>query len=82
MNRENAEILSQKVVTILKDIRIEKGITKLEISNKTGISRTAITLIENKKNSPTLRTLVMISSCLDIDLTDVIHKAQTMMNTK
>ena len=29
MNRENAEILSQNVVTILKDIRIEKGITKL-----------------------------------------------------
>lgn len=82
MNREEAEILSQNVVTILKNIRIEKGITKLEISNKTGISRTAITLIENKRNSPTLRTLAMISSCLEIDLKDVIHKAQIIINSK
>lgn len=82
MNREDAEILSQYVVTILKNIRIEKGITKLEISNKTGISRTAITLIENKKNSPTLRTLIMISSCLNVDLKVVIQKAQLMINSK
>lgn len=76
MNREDAEKLSQKTVQILKQKRITSGISKLEISQITGISRTAITLIENKKNSPTLRSLFMLSSSLGIDLEDVIKEAK------
>ena len=59
-----AEKLSQKVVEILEQKRIERNITKLQISKETGISRTAITLIANKQNSPTLRTLLMIASSI------------------
>ena len=76
MNREEAEKLSQNVVNILKQKRISMGIPKLEISKQTGISRTAITLIENNKNSPTLRTLLIISSCIGVDLKDILLEAQ------
>lgn len=80
MNREEAEILSQKIVNILKYKRIELGISKLEISQKTGMSRTAITLIENGQNSPTLRSLFMLSSCLNINLEDVLKEAKAHTN--
>ena len=76
MNREDAEKLSQEVINILKQKRLEKGISKLEISKQTGISRTAITLIENNKNSPTLRTLLIISSCINVDLADILQEVQ------
>ncbi len=76
MNREDAEKLSQKTVQILKQKRIANGISKLEISKITGMSRTAITLIENKKNSPTLRSLFMLSSSLGINLEDIIKEAK------
>ncbi len=76
MNREDAEILSQKIVQILKQKRIDSGVSKLEISKITGISRTAITLIENGKNSPTLRSLFMLSSALNVDLEDILKEAK------
>ncbi len=82
MNREKAEKLSQKVVEILEQKRIERNITKLQISKETGISRTAITLIANKQNSPTLRTLLMIASSIGIDIKDLIEEAQSVLDEK
>jgi transcriptional regulator with XRE-family HTH domain len=80
MNREYAENLSKKVVEILKQKRIEQGISKLEISKQTGISRTAITLIESYKNSPTLRTLFMLSSSINVKLEDIIQNAEESLD--
>lgn len=76
MNREDAEKLSQKVVEILERKRIERRITKLRISKETGISRTAVTLIVNKQNSPTLRTLLMLADCIGVDLKEVLEEAE------
>ena len=82
MSREKAEKLSQKVVEILEQKRIERNITKLQISKETGIYRTAITLIANKQNSPTLRTLLMIASSIGIDIKDLIEEAQSVLDEK
>lgn len=79
MNREDAEILSQRVVEILEQERLKRKITKLRISKETGISRTAITLLVKKQNSPTLRTLMMVASAVGVDLKEVIRKAETDM---
>lgn len=76
MNREDAEKLSQKVVDILERERTERKITKLRISKETGMSRTAVTLIVNKQNSPTLRTLLMLADCIGVDLKDVLDEAE------
>ena len=76
MNREDAEKLSQKVVEILDRKRIERRITKLRNSKETGISRTAVTLIVNKQNSPTLRTLLMLADCIGVDLKEVLDEAE------
>ncbi len=76
MNREDAEKLSQKVVEILERKRMERRITKLRISKETGISRTAVTLIVNKQNSPTLRTLLMLADCIGVDLKEVLDEAE------
>lgn len=79
MNREDAEILSQRVVEILEQERLKRKITKLRISKETGISRTAITLLVKKQNSPTLRTLMMVASAVGVDLKEVIRKAEADM---
>lgn len=82
MNREDAEKISQRVVEILEQKRIERKITKLQISKETGISRTAITLMVKKQNSPTLRTLMMVSSCIGINLKDIIAEAEKSLTSK
>lgn len=76
MKREDAEILSRKVVEILEKKRVERKVTKLQISKETGISRTAITLMVKNKNSPTLRTLMMVASCIGVDIKEIIAEAE------
>lgn len=76
MKRNEAEIITQKVVAILEQERIGHGITKLQISKETGLSRTALTLIVDKKNSPTLRTLLMVASAIGVDLKEVLVRAE------
>lgn len=76
MKRENAEIITQRVVEILEQERVKKNITKTEINNKTGLSRTAWTLTVSKKNSPTLRTLLMVADVIGVDLKEVIAQAE------
>ena len=76
MKRNEAEIITQKVVAILEQERIGRGITKLQISKETGLSRTALTLIVDKKNSPTLRTLLMVASAIGVDLKEILVRAE------
>lgn len=76
MKRENAEIITQRVVEILEQERVKKNITKTEINNKTGLSRTAWTLTVSKKNSPTLRTLLMVADVIGVDLKEAIKQAE------
>lgn len=62
--------------SFLERKRIERQITKLRISKETGLSRTAVTLIVNRQNSPTLRTLLMLADCIGVDLKDVLDEAE------
>ena len=76
MNRVEAEIIAQKVVELLELERVKRNITKTEINNKTGLSRTAWTLMVSKKNSPTLRTLLMVANVIGVDLKRIIAEAE------
>lgn len=78
MEKNEAEIITQKVVALLKKERNNRHITKLYVSQETGLSRTAITLIENNQNSPTLRTLLMIANCIGVDLKEIIAQAEQL----
>ena len=76
MRRDEAENITQKTVAILEKERIRRQITKMQISKATGLSRTALTLIVDKKNSPTLRTLLMLASAIGVDLKKIIALAE------
>ncbi len=76
MKRVDAETIAQKVVELLENERVKRNITKTEINNKTGLSRTAWTLMVSKKNSPTLRTLLMVADVIGVDLKKIIDEAE------
>lgn len=76
MKRDEAENIARKVVELLESERIRKHITKTEINNKSGLSRTAWTLMVSKKNSPTLRTLLMVADVIGVDLKELIDIAE------
>ncbi len=74
MKRVEAENIAQKVVELLENERVKRNITKTEINNKTGLCRTAWTLVVSKKNSPTLQTLLMVADVIGIDLKKLLLK--------
>ena len=53
--------------------RTEKGLTLMQLSAMTGISKTTLNTIENGQTSPTLRQLDAIAAALDVNITDLIN---------
>ncbi len=62
----------------LRHLRRAKGLTLDEMGSRTGISGSAISLIENGKREPKLSLLTSLAAALDTDLADVLaRKAPT-----
>jgi len=63
----------------LVKLRKEKGISQVELAEKSGNKQQVISRIENKENSPTLKTLCGILDVLNYDIQFVPRKipAQT-----
>ena len=49
-------------------IRKEKGLSQAELATKTGNKQQLISRIENKENSPTLKTVCAILNSLDYEI--------------
>ena len=52
----------------IADLRKEKGLTQLDIANKTGIQRCHVARIEAGRYSVGLDTLAMIGDAMDMDI--------------
>lgn len=52
--------------TAIKRIRKQKGLNQLDLSEKAGITQTALSQIESGKKSPNTRTVEKISEALQI----------------
>lgn len=52
----------------VKKYRKKKGLSQMELSNRAGVTRQTITLIENNKYNPSLALCLKISKALDSDL--------------
>lgn len=54
----------------IRKIRTEKGITLTQIGNALGISASALSQIENSKNTPSLETLSSVLKYLDMPMSE------------
>ena len=60
--------MEYKILGDIIKLRKEKGITQVDIANKSGIKQQAISRIEKHENSPTLKTLCALADVLDFDI--------------
>lgn len=61
-----------KVVKQLAEARMEQGLSYEKLAEKTGLHRTAISLIERGERSPTLLNCLKIAQGLGVDLGEAI----------
>ena len=53
--------------------RMEKGITLVQLADRTGLSKSTLNNIENSKTSPTLMELEVIAKALGVKITDLFE---------
>jgi transcriptional regulator with XRE-family HTH domain len=70
------EAISIHVADILKEQREKQKISLGQIARKAGLARQTIAFVEQKVQSPSLDTLLRITSALDVDLARIIVRAQ------
>lgn len=59
---------------ILKEIRLSKNISQIEIARKTGISKQMVSKIESVNGNPTLTVLVKYCDCIGVDLSKLLKQ--------
>lgn len=62
---------SMKILTW--EARKQKGLTLIELAERTHLSKSLLNNIENEKNSPTLRQLELIAKALGVRITDLFE---------
>lgn len=59
----------------VRKIRKEKGISILDLSKKTNLSKSTISDLETGKSSPTIDTLMKIADALGVDVQDFFRES-------
>ena len=71
------EATCSQVAQLLRDLRIQRGLSMTELAARAGLSRAMISFIEHELRNPTLDTLLRIAAVLKVDLAEVLRQAAT-----
>jgi len=69
-------------IRLIKSLRCQKNLTLEDLSNSTGIHRTALGLIERGKKVPTLISAHQIANALDSPLSELVRDSELVVNGK
>ena len=61
----------KEVCTKIKQIRVRKKMTQLELASKIGIEDSSLRRIESGKTNPTLKTIYRIASAFEIEVEEI-----------
>ena len=73
-NKRQNQNRVNKIILALKQARINRGITRYQLSKDTGLSDSSISNIETLKQNPTLSTLMEMSVSINFDLPKAIKE--------
>jgi XRE family transcriptional regulator of biofilm formation len=76
------EAVCIQVAKLVREKRIEQGLSMTELADRAGLSRAMISFVERDIRNPTLETLLRISSVLKVELADLIREATSRAKTK
>jgi transcriptional regulator with XRE-family HTH domain len=76
------DAVSSHVARLLKEERERQKLSLKGLARKAGLARQTITFIEQEVQSPSLDTLLRITSALSVDLAKIIGRAQKRASKK
>lgn len=76
------EQICSHVARILREEREKRHLSMTALAERAGLSRTMIRFVEREFRNPTLETLLRMTKALEIDLGEVIQRANKAVQRK
>lgn len=76
MNKREAKIISDNVISVLAAEQEKRGISNYKISQACGLSESALSYIKNLKQNPQLQTLIMMSDAIGCPLSEIFKRVE------
>ena len=75
---KNSYSLNRDLGIALKRVRNKKGIKQVELADTVGVNRSYISELEAGKRNPTVETLVLICTALEVPISKVFIDAESI----
>jgi len=84
ISHDSGSVLTQKdldavcanLARILRAEREKQGLSMNVVAQRAGLSQQMVSYVEREMRNPTIETLLRISAALEIDLGDILQRAQ------
>lgn len=76
VSSERAEALTENIAKLIAHKRVECGLSKRQLALMSGLSRSAIRMIEEGDRCPTVFTLSLISDALEVSPSELVREAE------
>ena len=67
------------IVRLLRNEREQQGLSRYAVAGRSGLSEQMIGYVERGLRRPSLETVVRLAAGLDVDLGDIIKRANTLV---
>ena len=70
------EAVRAEIVRLMRDERLRQKLSKYELSQRTGVSQSMLSLVERGQRNPTLELMLRVADGMGVDLDVLIKKAR------
>ena len=67
---------------VLREVRVGRGLSQQELALQSELDRTYISLLERGLRQPSLTTLIVLASTLDIDPAELVQRTTAFLRRK
>jgi transcriptional regulator with XRE-family HTH domain len=82
LQQKHVDTFCSEVAAILQTERETRGLSMSAVAERGGLSQQMVSYVERGMRKPTLDTLVRMAHGLEIDLSDVLARAQRTVGRK
>ena len=76
LNQKNLDAVSAAIAGDIRSEREKQNMSMNRLAERAGLSQQMVSYVERGMRNPTIETLLRIASALEIDLVDVLQRAQ------
>ncbi|MBL9185840.1 MAG: helix-turn-helix transcriptional regulator [Opitutaceae bacterium] len=76
IDQKRIAAVTSQIARILREEREQRGLSMNTVSERSGLSQPMVSLVERELRNPTIDTLLRLAVALELDLSDVLQRAQ------